>query len=291
VIYLKNLKSVIPIVFIMVLACVSHGRSLVDLEIAVYTDKPLYDIEDDIEIYGSLTADGFPVENETVALEVRDPTNSPVIVRTLQTNSSGDYNTIFKLSLESQLGTYTIHANSNHEGVTATDTTSFEVGGESVLSLTVETSRQSYDFEETIEVNGLITLDSQPIQGVLVAVEVQDPLNTSVIVRVLETKVDGSFLLTFQMSTDAANGTYTVHASSNCAGQTATADTTFQLQPQQLSADLNGDGVVNILDISLIAIAWGSYPGHPRWDPKCDLDGNNVINIIDITLVAIAYNP
>jgi hypothetical protein len=65
-------------------------------------------------------------------------------------------------------------------------------------------------------------------------------------------------------------------------------DTSFQVK-QVIAADINGDGKVNILDITLVAQAWGSHPGEPRWNPKCDLDGNGVINIIDITMVAREY--
>jgi parallel beta-helix repeat protein len=54
----------------------------------------------------------------------------------------------------------------------------------------------------------------------------------------------------------------------------------------RLAPDLNGDGKINILDISLVGSAFGSTPSHVRWNPKCDIDGNGIINIIDVTLVA-----
>jgi hypothetical protein len=50
--------------------------------------------------------------------------------------------------------------------------------------------------------------------------------------------------------------------------------------------DVNGDGKVNILDISQAAKAFGSTPADPRWEPNGDLDNNGVINIIDITKIA-----
>jgi hypothetical protein len=57
----------------------------------------------------------------------------------------------------------------------------------------------------------------------------------------------------------------------------------------QLKGDLNGDGFVNILDISIIGIAYNSRPGDLNWNPKVDFDKNNFINIIDLTQVAIEY--
>lgn len=52
------------------------------------------------------------------------------------------------------------------------------------------------------------------------------------------------------------------------------------------TADLNGDGVVNILDIGIIANAFGSHPDHPRWNPDADIDANEVVNIVDLSIVA-----
>jgi PKD repeat protein len=55
-------------------------------------------------------------------------------------------------------------------------------------------------------------------------------------------------------------------------------------------ADLNEDGVVDILDIAIFAKAFGSFPGHSRWNPRADLNGNNIINILDGAVIARSYN-
>jgi len=49
--------------------------------------------------------------------------------------------------------------------------------------------------------------------------------------------------------------------------------------------DVNGDGKVNMDDISAVLDAFGSYPGHPRWNPNADLDPNNRIDMSDVVLV------
>jgi hypothetical protein len=54
-------------------------------------------------------------------------------------------------------------------------------------------------------------------------------------------------------------------------------------------ADLNKDGKVNVLDIALVGQAFGSYPGHPRWNPICDIDGNGTVDMIDMAMVAKDY--
>ena len=53
-----------------------------------------------------------------------------------------------------------------------------------------------------------------------------------------------------------------------------------------MRTDLNGDGVVNIIDIYKVAKAFGSKPGDPNWNPIADLDENGIVNIIDIYKVA-----
>ena len=53
--------------------------------------------------------------------------------------------------------------------------------------------------------------------------------------------------------------------------------------------DVNGDGMVNMMDISIICAAFGSFPGHPRWVPEADLIQDNVINMRDIALACLNF--
>jgi uncharacterized secreted protein with C-terminal beta-propeller domain len=53
-----------------------------------------------------------------------------------------------------------------------------------------------------------------------------------------------------------------------------------------LQTDLNGDGVVNIVDVSFAALAFGSRIGDVRWNAKVDIDANGVIDIVDVGRVA-----
>lgn len=45
--------------------------------------------------------------------------------------------------------------------------------------------------------------------------------------------------------------------------------------------DVNGDGVVNVIDIQLCCINMGPVPPKP---PQCDVNQDGVVNIIDIIL-------
>ena len=53
----------------------------------------------------------------------------------------------------------------------------------------------------------------------------------------------------------------------------------------KILGDINGDGVVDILDVVEAALAFGAYPGHPRWNPDADLMPDDVIDIFDLVLI------
>lgn len=55
------------------------------------------------------------------------------------------------------------------------------------------------------------------------------------------------------------------------------------------SPDLNNDGIINIIDLTAVAKAYGSYAGHPRWNPEADLNDDGKVDIIDLTKVAKEY--
>jgi hypothetical protein len=52
-----------------------------------------------------------------------------------------------------------------------------------------------------------------------------------------------------------------------------------------LPGDVDGNGVVDGLDLTAIITAWHTTPGHPLWNPAADLDGTGVVNGLDLTEV------
>jgi PKD repeat protein len=50
--------------------------------------------------------------------------------------------------------------------------------------------------------------------------------------------------------------------------------------------DLNKDGTINILDIFIVANAFGSKPEDPNWNAVADLNKDGTVNILDIFAVA-----
>jgi hypothetical protein len=44
------------------------------------------------------------------------------------------------------------------------------------------------------------------------------------------------------------------------------------------------DGKVDMKDISILCRAFGSYPGHPRWNSLADENEDGIIDMFDIAL-------
>lgn len=285
---MKILKSSLLLLLISWLLLFPPAFSYPQFKITVNTDKSSYTTGERLEIYGEVTLDNDPVENSMVALEVRDPSANPILTRTAETNGSGMYSVFFTLSSENQLGTYTVHVSCSHDGEEATNSSSFNLEHVPLLELTVETNSDVYKPADKVIISGIATYDNSPVQGVLVAVEVQDPEGTAIAVRVLETGEQGEYLLTLQLNSEFQTGEYKVYASASYEDKKAADHTTFKLETH-LSTDIDGDGTVNIIDLASVARAWNTRPGDPRWDPRCDIDENGLVNIIDVTLVALDF--
>jgi parallel beta-helix repeat protein len=60
----------------------------------------------------------------------------------------------------------------------------------------------------------------------------------------------------------------------------------YPLMNPYIFGDLNHDAKVNVLDIAVVARAFGCKPGDSYWNPVADMDLNEVVNIVDISKVA-----
>lgn len=265
---------------------VEVGDASPALSISVETNKPSYYIGEPVIAFGVLKFDDSPVQNGLVGFEVQDPNNSSIITLTLQTDTNGVYNVTFEFSDDAPLGTYAIYVGSTYENETATNSTIF---GLNQFIITVETDKNSYRIGESVYVGGKLILNSLVVQNGLVAFEVQDPEHNSILLITLQTDGNGTYEIAFKLPADSKLGNYTVYVNSMVNGAKAVNSTSFEALPRALSTDINGDGTVNILDIAIVAKAYGSYPGHPRWNPAADLDGNGTVNILDVAKVAKDY--
>ena len=87
-------------------------------EVTFETDKGTYAAGDTVTI--TRTVVNSP--NQLVAIEVKDPSGNILVLRTVQTDSSGNYELKFKLPPSAPSGNYGIVANSNVNGTMVTET-------------------------------------------------------------------------------------------------------------------------------------------------------------------------
>jgi hypothetical protein len=60
--------------------------------------------------------------------------------------------------------------------------------------------------------------------------------------------------------------------------------------PPAGNVDLNGDGKINIDDVAIWGLAFGSSAGHPRWNPVADINGDGTVDMIDAVMICKAWN-
>jgi len=54
----------------------------------------------------------------------------------------------------------------------------------------------------------------------------------------------------------------------------------------EIIGDVNGDGKVDIKDMAVVAQAFGSYTGHPKYNPAADVNQDGWVDIRDLAMVA-----
>ncbi len=75
-----------------------------------------------------------------------------------------------------------------------------------------------------------------------------------------------------------------------CANPLDTGWAAISLELGGLAGDVDQDGVVDIIDLSIMALAFQSTPGTPHWVPHADVDGNGVVDIIDVSIAAALFD-
>jgi hypothetical protein len=78
------------------------------------------------------------------------------------------------------------------------------------------------------------------------------------------------------------------NSTTNPRNLTITTDTTItaHFNKKWCPGDVNGDGKVDIADVSFVAIRFGTIRGESTWDSRADLNRDNKIDIADIAIVS-----
>ena len=72
-------------------------------------------------------------------------------------------------------------------------------------------------------------------------------------------------------------------------GQASAAGSAFFTAYAKVLGDVDGDGVVNIIDVGMAVLAYGSAPGSLSWIPEADFDNDSYISITDVSIVFANY--
>ena len=71
----------------------------------------------------------------------------------------------------------------------------------------------------------------------------------------------------------------------NTPGSTVVIHAELSLNP----GDVNGDGMVDFADFTLLKISYGLRLGEPGYNPDADLDGSDKVDFADFTILKIHY--
>ncbi len=56
-----------------------------------------------------------------------------------------------------------------------------------------------------------------------------------------------------------------------------------------IQGDVNGDRMVDLKDVFGVALAYGSHPGYPMWDPNLDINSDNNVDLKDYLTTCLNY--
>jgi len=70
-------------------------------------------------------------------------------------------------------------------------------------------------------------------------------------------------------------------ADNQCVISTGNVDR-YPLMNPYFPGDVNHDGKIDIQDVARVSGAFGSYPGHPKWNPHADINEDRKIDITDV---------
>jgi hypothetical protein len=59
--------------------------------------------------------------------------------------------------------------------------------------------------------------------------------------------------------------------------------------PPPCPGDVNGDGIVDLTDLTALLGAFGSASGGPGYNPSADFDGSGAIDLVDLTTLLSAF--
>jgi len=246
-------KSNWPINFTQLYPCDSNGIS-----------KYIFQQLTNLLVFFTVTNHGVIDRHVLVAISVYDHNNVPFVTRipySAYLEAGRSTTVIFSpdpIPLWTALGTATIYANVYSD---LPKTGGYPYSPEQVATFTI-TSFGGYS-----------------------SMEAQTYDTTSTILQ-----TTGTYDLSLRIPPEARVGNYSVFVGSYYCGLQDVDNTEFQMV---LIGDINNDGFVELADFFFMSQAFGSNPGHPRWDPRCDIapwpDGDDFVELQDFFMLSLHF--
>ncbi len=148
--------------------------------------------------------------------------------------------------------------------------------------------------EDEVYLYANVSYNGWPVVSVMVAFEVRTANDTIFTVSGVVTDQEGTAEMTFRLPraeilTEPYYGNWTVTAAVTIAEVLVNDTLQFKLL-HLIPGDANRDYVVDIIDLTIVALAFSSRLGQPNWDSRADFNGDDVVNIFDLVTVAVHYH-
>jgi len=322
---MKNLPVYLFLTFVIIALMTNSVFSLQRLEITVSTDKSSYGYRESVTVCGNVTFDGQPVENGLVGIQIEDPANRTIVLRTVPAGETPSASwQVEVISIISCDGSGDPKSDFNRKTFAYFKAT---VKNNDINSRNVLVSINIYDIDFTpmgiaweqqvIPPNGQTTfmpaiyLDEWVSPGSALAcanVYTAWPKNngysycpektanftitTTTAAAYLNepAQTDGYYEGTFRVPPEEApySGTYFVAVGAWSVGWKAFQNTTFTVE-YQVPADFDDNHEIEIYDVIKVTGIYGAKSGDPDWNPEIDLKPDGAIGIYDVVRVTGIY--
>jgi len=97
-------------------------------------------------------------------------------------------------------------------------------------------------------------------------------------------------IISFEWNTTGiAYGNYTISAAADTIPEET--DTTDNYHTDgtvlvTIAGDVNGDKIVNVIDLTIVSLAYGNFKGEPDYNPVADINEDGIVDMRDLAMVA-----
>jgi PKD repeat protein len=237
-----------------------------------------------------------PFENETVTFDASSSTpNGGTIVSYEWNFGDGNITTMSEpiiVHTYSNAGTYNVILNvTDSEGAWNTTSKTIAVYKSGDIAVTdVKLAKTVVGQGFTCKINATVQNQGDYEETFNVTLYAN---TTAITTQTLTLTSGSSTTITFTWNTTGfAKGNYTITAYAwPVPGETDTDDNRFTdgVVTVTIAGDLDGNLAVQLVDLVILAKAYGSKPSEPPWNPNADLDDNGVVGLTDLVTLAKNY--